>query len=108
MAEDLFGVLARFHREIVGPDIERIVERAIDGRVVPLREDMLANFDALFKALERLENEYQSISGALHRFEERIGSVEQKIEKLALRSELVELKERVHALEQRISQLEAQ
>ncbi len=35
-------------------------------------------------------------------------SLEQKIDKFALRSELVDLKERVHALEQRIADLENQ
>lgn len=35
-------------------------------------------------------------------------AIEQKIDKLALRSELNELKERVVALEQRIAELEAQ
>lgn len=35
-------------------------------------------------------------------------AVEQKLDKMALRSELVELKERVLALEQKIAELEAQ
>ena len=37
-----------------------------------------------------------------------MASVEQKLDKLALRSELVELKDRVLELEQRIAALEAQ
>ena len=108
MADDMLSVLTRFHREIVIPDIERIVERIVDGKITPLREEMLANFDAVFKSLDRLESEYQSLSAAVRRLEERMAVVEQKIEKLALRNELVELKERVVALEHRIAQLEAQ
>ena len=54
MADDLLGVLTRFHREVVLPDIERVV----DARITPLRNEMLANFDAVFKRLDRLETEY--------------------------------------------------
>lgn len=53
MAEDLFGVLTRFHREVVVPDIERIV----DAKISLLREEMLANFDAVLVRLDRLESE---------------------------------------------------
>ena len=54
MSEELSAVLARFHREVVLPDIERVVHRAVESHVLPLREEMLANFDAVFKRLERL------------------------------------------------------
>jgi predicted nucleic acid-binding Zn-ribbon protein len=116
--DDLLRTLTRFHREVVVPDIERIV----DVRIAPLRDEMLANFDAVFKRLDRLESEYQALTAALRRVEERMVAIEQrmtgveqrmtaleeKVEKLALRSELVELKERVHVLEHRIAELEAQ
>ncbi|HVT05444.1 MAG TPA: hypothetical protein VHL58_18950 [Thermoanaerobaculia bacterium] len=104
MAEDLLTVLTRFHREIVVPDLERVV----DTRIAPLSEEMLTNFDAVFQRLERLDSEYHSLSAAMKRLEERMITVDQKIDKLALRSELVELRERVVALEQRLAQLEAQ
>jgi phage shock protein A len=108
MAEDLLNVLTRFHREVVVPDMERIVERAIDAKVTPLREEMLANFDAVFERLDRLESGYTALSAAVARIEQRLGAVEQKIDKLALRSELLELKERVQAREQKIAEIEAQ
>ncbi len=104
MAEDLLGVLTRFHREVVVPDLERVV----DARIAPLREEMLANFEAVFKRLDRLESEYTALSAAVARIEKRVAAVEQKIDKLALRSELLELKERVQALEQKIAEIEAQ
>jgi phage shock protein A len=104
MAEDLLRVLTRFHREVVLPDLERVVE----GRLAPLREEMLANFDAVFKRLDRLESEYTALSAAVARIEKRLEGVDQKIDKLALRAELLELKERVHALEQKIADIEAQ
>ena len=40
--------------------------------------------------------------------EQGMAAIEREIGKLALRSELIELKERVHALEQRIADLEAE
>ena len=55
MADDeLWRTLMRFHREIVLPDIERVVKVNVD----PLRNEMLANFDALWKRMDRLESEY--------------------------------------------------
>lgn len=57
MADDLLTVLTRFHREILLPDVERIVEE----RLAPLRDEMLANFDAVFKRLDRLESEYHAL-----------------------------------------------
>jgi predicted nucleic acid-binding Zn-ribbon protein len=104
MSDDLLNVLTRFHREVVVPDIERIV----DAKITPLREEMLANFDAVFRRLDRLESEYQALSAAVGRLEKRMTSIEEKIDKLALRSELEELRERVVALEQRIAELESQ
>jgi|SRR5450759_149344 predicted nucleic acid-binding Zn-ribbon protein len=114
-ADALLSTLTRFHRDVVVPDIERIIDSRITGAIAPLREEMLANFDAVFKSLDRLETEYQSLNAAVRRLEERLAAVEQrlaaveqKIERLALRSELVELKERVHVLEHRIAELETQ
>jgi predicted nuclease with TOPRIM domain len=108
MPDELLSVLTRFHREVVVPDIERIVDAKLDAKITPLREEMLANFDAVFKRLDRLESEYHALTAAVKRLEDRMAAVEQKIDKLTLRSELVELKERVQALEQRIAELEAQ
>lgn len=53
MSDALLSFLTRFHREVVVPDIERIV----DAKIAPLRDEMLANFDAVFKRLDRLENQ---------------------------------------------------
>lgn len=65
MADDLLSMLTRFHREVVVPDIERIV----DSRVAPLREEMLSNFDAVYKRFDRLESEYAALSAAVKRIE---------------------------------------
>jgi hypothetical protein len=104
MADELLTLLTRVHREVVLPDIERV----LDDRMVPLRDEMLSNFDAVFKHLDRLEMEYHALTAAVRRIEERIALAEQQFEKLALRSELEELRHRVHDLEQRITDLQAQ
>lgn len=60
MADDLFSTLLRFHREIVIPDIERIVGTSIGGvreEIKALRNEMLSHFDAVYKRFDRLESE---------------------------------------------------
>ena len=107
MPDELLSVLTRFHREVVVPDIERIVG-GVDSRVTELRQEMLSHFDGIYKRFDRLENEYQAVSAALKRLEDRVAAVEQKLDRMALRSELVELKARVATLEDRIAQLESE
>ena len=104
--DDLVQVLTKFHREIVVPDIERIVGNAIEGSERRLRDEMHAGFDALVQRLDRLETEYHMLVVGLKRVEERLDRVEQRLDKLALRSELLELKARVDGLQEQIHVLE--
>ena len=108
MTDDLLGVLTRFHREVVLPDIERIVDDRLEATIGALREDMLSNFDALYKRMDRLDSEYHALTAAVGRLEERMRSMEQKLDRAALQSEVLGLKERVIALEQRIAEIEAE
>ncbi len=57
MSEDLLPLLTRFHREIVLPDIERIVGDAVGA----LEGRMNAHFDEIYKRFERLETEQHQI-----------------------------------------------
>jgi hypothetical protein len=66
--EDLVKVLTKFHREIVVPDIERIVGNAVEGSERRLRDEMHTGFDALAQRLDRLEKEQIQI------LEARLGS----------------------------------
>jgi chromosome segregation ATPase len=114
--EDLVQVLTKFHREIVLPDIERIVGAA----EIRLRDEMQTGFDALAQRLDRLETEYhmlvvglkrvedrlEKVEGRLDKVEQRLDRVEQKLDKMALRSELVELKARVDGLQEQVHALE--
>ena len=73
MPEELISVLTRFHREVVLPDIERIVTEAIagvDSRVSRLRDETLSHFDAVYKRFDRLEIEYHALAAAVKRIEQ--------------------------------------
>lgn len=105
--EDLVQVLTKFHRDIVVPDIERIVGNAVEGAERRLRDEMQIGFDALAQRLDGLETEYHMLVAGLKRVEERLDRVEQKLDKMALRSELLELKTRVDGLQEQVRTFEA-
>ena len=95
--DDLVTVLAKFHRDVLLPDVERIVqasERRINDRMHGL-------FDALSKRIDRLETEYQMIVAGMKRIEERL-------DKMVLRSEFLELKARVDQLQEQMRHLATQ
>ena len=66
MPEELISVLTRFHREVVLPDIERIVTDATAG----LRDETMWHFDAVYKRFDRLEIEYHALAAAVKRIEQ--------------------------------------
>jgi predicted nuclease with TOPRIM domain len=101
--EELAAVLAKFHREVLLPDVERVVA-ASEGR---LRDEMHGIFDSLAQRLDRLETEYQMVVAGLKRVEERLDRVEQRLDKVALRSELVDLQARVDNLQEQVRTLAA-
>lgn len=55
------SVLARFHRGVLLPDVERIVGGAIDG----LRDEMRALHDSLLVRFDRLETQYEATKARL-------------------------------------------
>jgi hypothetical protein len=100
--DDLVPVLARFHREVVLPDLERVAA-ASEAR---LRDEVNAGFDAQFQRLDRLETEYQMLVASTRRLEDRFDRVEQQWERTALRSELSDLRARVDTLQGEVKALE--
>jgi hypothetical protein len=100
------SVLANFHREVVLPDIQRVVADAVGGVERRLRDEMHASFDAVVQAQHRLETEYQMLVVGLKRVEERLQTLTEAHEKYALRSDLGALKARVDALQEHIRQME--
>ena len=95
------AVLAQFHRQVILPDIERIVGSAVGQ----LRLDMSGHFDAVFARFERLESEYEMIKAGLQRIEGRLEGVEARLEVVEAR--LGHLDERVDRVEGRLDHLEA-
>ena len=70
------AALARFHREVIVPDIERIVG-ASEQR---LRDQMHALHGASLTTMGRLEFEYQAIKAGLVRVEGRLVAIEERRE----------------------------
>lgn len=70
VAEEIYDVLMRFHREFVLPDMDRLETRMID-RMDALHRQTLGHFDAIYKRFDRLESEYYSLKAAVQRLEER-------------------------------------
>jgi hypothetical protein len=66
------SVLARFHREVIVPDIQRIVGDALSASETSLRDEMHGLHDSLLKKFARLEDEYAMITAGLQRVEERL------------------------------------
>jgi hypothetical protein len=65
VAEDFLRILTRFHREVVLPDIERVVgglREEMNGRFAALD----VHFDAICQRFDRLETEYHMLV-AFHR-----------------------------------------
>jgi predicted nucleic acid-binding Zn-ribbon protein len=105
--DELFKTLMRFHREVVQPEIEEFraeVRSRFDGMVT--RDELLGYLDDIYKRFERLESEYQALSAAVRRIEESMAAVDKKLDRMALRSELIELKEQALQLTQRIDAIE--
>src|SRR5438105_2642354 len=98
MTDQLWNTLLKFHREVAAPEIIGTLREEIAS----LDRKTQANFDAVWKRFDRLESEYQALRAAVQRLEERVialevrvAAVEQKLDRMALRSELLELKARV-------------
>lgn len=96
------AVLAKFHQDVFLPDVQRIVGEAVDS----LERRIDAKFDGVYQRFDRLETEYQMIVAGLRRVEERLDALTEVEQKLALRSDLQQLKARVDALQQKIREVE--
>lgn len=102
MAEDLAPILAKFHRDVLLPDVKRVVAEAVEASEKRLRDEMHTLFDALSRQIEELRTEYHLLVASMKRVEERLD----RLDKVALRSELLELKARVDGLQEQVRTLE--
>ncbi len=96
------ATLTQFHREVMLPDVQRIVGEAVGElrREFGARFDEVnRHFDSVYQRFERLETEYHMLVVGLKRVEERL-------DKMVLKSELADLKARVDGLQEQIRVLE--
>ena len=94
------SMLTQFHREVVVPDIERIVG-ASERRLL---DEMHGLHDASLVKFEHLETEFTALKAGLRRVEERLDSLE--VEQHDLVAEVRRLDERLSRVEERLSRVE--
>ena len=94
------AVLAQFHREIILPDVQRIVGEAIAGS----ERRMQATLDKIFHKLDKLETEYEALKAGLGRMEEDQKRMGQTLK--VLESQYQDLLAGFHRLEERLARVE--
>jgi hypothetical protein len=66
--EELWSILMRFNREVIAPDVHKIVNTAFGA----LQRDMYSHFDAIYKRFDNIDSELVAIKGGLKRLEARM------------------------------------
>ncbi|HEX9160324.1 MAG TPA: hypothetical protein VF980_01355 [Thermoanaerobaculia bacterium] len=89
MADELWTTLMRFHREVALPEIRAEIAVPLREEMAAFRRETNAHFDAIEKRLDRLESQCHVLGAAVARLEERLTAVEQKLDRMALPSELL-------------------
>jgi len=59
VAEDLIPILTRFHREVVLPDVQRLIGDAVGGLRGEMNarfDEVFSHFDAIYQRFDRLES----------------------------------------------------
>jgi predicted nuclease with TOPRIM domain len=84
--------------------LEGNLTERFDRRFDEFRLEMNSRFDAIEARLERLETEYQMITAALRRIEDRLESHDRDRERL--RAEVADLKARMSQLSDRVQSIE--
>jgi hypothetical protein len=64
MADEILTLLTRFHREIVVPDIERIVESKIDRQGARF-DEVLSHLDRMYKRFDTVDSEILALTAAV-------------------------------------------
>jgi predicted nucleic acid-binding Zn-ribbon protein len=117
VADDLFQVLMRYHREVVAPELQD----RFDEQTRTLRNQALTDLDGIYKNFDTLRVEVTMLRGAVRETEQRLAALEKritaiddrldaidkKLDHFALRDELNELRERADTIQQRIAQIES-
>jgi len=106
MKNDFLQALTRYHREVMLPDVQRLVDDAIDKSVGPLRNDMLSHFDDMYRRFDRLESEYYALRSWMGRIDEKLARVESEVQSLNTRMGSVESE--VQSLNTRMASVESE
>ena len=77
----------------------------VEGQIAEWRREMLGHFDEIYRRLERLEQEYYTITQGLRRIEATLS--DENGRQSILTRDLDELKQQVAALQSRIAEIEA-
>ena len=99
----LTTALAQFHREIILPDMYRLVEDLFERRIKPRFDEIDGHFDTIYHKLDKLETEFELLKLGLARVEARLDRVEQRLDDMDLRFERVE--SRLESLERQYQDL---
>jgi chromosome segregation ATPase len=102
----LASALVKFHEEVIGPDVRRIVQES----EIRLRNEMQGFHDSILKKLGDLETESAAIKIGLKQVEDRLEKVELRLDQIDQRLDNVEsalrrLEERLSRVEQRIDEI---
>jgi predicted nucleic acid-binding Zn-ribbon protein len=112
--------MLRFHREVAIPDMQRLINESLEQELRAFRDETLTGFDTVYKrlgiletemvlmrgAVRDLEKEVAGLKGQMASVEDRLSRIDEKVDHLALGSEMAEIKEEVELIQQRMTQLE--
>jgi chromosome segregation ATPase len=93
------AALAQFHRQVILPDVERIVG-SVEFR---LRDEMHILHDVVLRRLDGLDIEYEMIKAGLQRVEGRLDAVDSRFDDLS--AMVLELRTRLGRVEERLEEL---
>jgi chromosome segregation ATPase len=122
----MLQVLTRFHREVFLPDLQRILDDAVEKFARSPREEKseyyglklwvtsiderLARVESEVQSLnarmDRIESELQFVKSHLRALEMRVADIEKKVDRLATETELVEIRQQIVDLNERVAALE--
>jgi chromosome segregation ATPase len=103
----LTTALAQFHREIILPEMQRVVHEAVSASERRLQ----GHIDGILHKLDKLETEYELLKVGLKRVETQVGALGALYQDLLgavnrLEERLSRLEERLSRLEERLSRVE--
>ncbi|HEX9985874.1 MAG TPA: hypothetical protein VGF69_21620 [Thermoanaerobaculia bacterium] len=118
MADEIMEAFARYHRDILTPELQEM-RQDLREEIGLLRREVNAGFDRVYTRLERVETESVAIKAGLQRVELRLDRLEERVARIeaivengdrtrqleALEAELGQVKDRVSALEDTITRL---